>query len=423
MTKDVFYIHICVEFIKDAFHILLYLCKRNIVLFVGGLINMLSRNTIDIIKSTVPVLEQYGVAITKHFYNRMFTNHPELKNIFNQTNQREGRQPQALANTVLAAAKNIDKLETIVPVVVLIGHKHRALGILPEHYPIVGENLLAAIKEVLGDAATNEIINAWAEAYGVIADIFIQVEEELYQKAEANGGWRLFKPFKVVNKVKENDVIISFYLEPEDGETLPEFEPGQYITVRVKAPGEQYTALRHYTISQPPTNENVYRISVKREAEKTPNGLVSNYLHDHVEIGSTVEVSAPAGLFTLTSNNNPVLFISGGIGVTPLNTMLQSIENDREVAFIQCVRNEKLETFKDQIASKVQQLNGTYKAKYSDTEGYINAQDLTPFIKENTEVYLCGPTPFMESVIQLVSELGLKPENIHYEFFGPAMAH
>ena len=80
----------------------------------------------------------------------MFTNHPELKNVFNQTNQREGRQPQALAASVYAAAANIDSLEAILPVVNLIAHKHRALGILPEHYPIVGENLLAAIKEVLG---------------------------------------------------------------------------------------------------------------------------------------------------------------------------------------------------------------------------------------------------------------------------------
>lgn len=383
---------------------------------------MLSQKTIDIIKSTVPVLEKYGVEITKHFYKRMFENHPELKNIFNQTNQRAGRQPQALANTVLAAAQNIDKLETIIPVVILIGHKHRALGILPEHYPIVGENLLAAIKEVLGDAATNDIINAWADAYGVIADVFIQVEEELYQKVEENGGWRLFKPFKVVKKVKENDLITSFYLEPEDGKKLPDFEPGQYITVRVKPNGEQYTAMRHYTLSQAPTNENVYRISVKRENEHTPNGVVSNYLHDFIEVGSTIDISAPAGLFTLTKNNNPVLFISGGIGVTPLNTMLQSIDGNREVTFIQCVRNEKVETFKEQIEGKVKELNGTYKAKYSDSEGYLQIEDLKPFVKENTEVYVCGPTQFMEKVIHMANELGVKRENIHYEFFGPAMA-
>ena len=382
---------------------------------------MLSQKTIDIVKSTVPVLEQHGVDITTHFYKRMFTNHPELKNVFNQSNQREGRQPQALAASVYAAAANIDNLESILPVVHLIAHKHRALGILPEHYPIVGENLLAAIKEVLGDAATDEIIEAWADAYGVIADVFIQVEEELYQQAEANGGWRLFKPFKVVRKEQENELVASFYLEPEDGKALPPYQPGQYITVKVKAPEEEYTALRHYTVSQAP-NGNVYRISVKREAENNPKGVVSNYLHDYVEEGSTIQISAPAGLFTLQQNDNPVLFIGGGIGVTPLYAMLDSMEFGRNVTFIQSVRNEKLAVFQDQIQKKINELKGSYFVKYSDTEGYITKEDLSKYIQENTEVYICGPEAFMETVISYVRELGVSEDRIHFEFFGPGLS-
>ncbi len=378
---------------------------------------MLSQKTIDIVKSTVPVLEKHGVDITKHFYKRMFTNHPELKNVFNQSNQREGRQPQALAASVYAAAANIDNLESILPVVHLIAHKHRALGILPEHYPIVGENLLAAIKEVLGDAATDEIIEAWADAYGVIADVFIQVEEELYQQAEANGGWRLFKPFKVVRKEQENELVASFYLEPEDGKALPPYQPGQYITVKVKAPEEEYTALRHYTVSQAP-NGNIYRISVKREAK----GVVSNYIHDYVEEGSTIQISAPAGLFTLQQNDNPVLFIGGGIGVTPLYAMLDSMEFGRNVTFIQSVRNEKLAVFQDQIQKKINELKGSYFVKYSDTEGYITKEDLSKYIQENTEVYICGPEAFMETVISYVRELGVSEDRIHFEFFGPGLS-
>ncbi|MGZ4134492.1 MAG: globin domain-containing protein, partial [Tumebacillaceae bacterium] len=138
---------------------------------------MLSPKTIEIIKSTVPVLEVHGTAITKRFYQMLFTNHPELLNIFNHANQAQGRQQNALAGAVYAAAANIDNLAAIIPVVKQIGHKHRSLGILPEHYPIVGETLLAAIKDVLGDAATDEIINAWAEAYGVIAGAFIGIEK------------------------------------------------------------------------------------------------------------------------------------------------------------------------------------------------------------------------------------------------------
>ena len=149
----------------------------------------------------------------------MFNNHPELLNVFNHANQKQGRQQTALANAVYAAAANIDNLGAIIPVVKQIGQKHRALGILPEQYPIVGENLLAAIKDVLGDAATDEIINAWAEAYGVIADAFIGIEQEMYNEAkEQPGGWEGFRNFVVAKKVKESDVITSFYLKPEDGE-------------------------------------------------------------------------------------------------------------------------------------------------------------------------------------------------------------
>lgn len=381
---------------------------------------MLSQQTIDIVKSTVPVLEQHGVTITKTFYQNMFNEHPELLNIFNKANQQRGRQQTALANTVLAAAKYIDNLEPIVPVVMQIAHKHRALGILPEHYPIVGENLLKAIKEVLGDAATDDIIGAWANAYGVIADVFISVEEDLYQKAEANGGWRLFKQFKVAKKVEENPEITSFYLVPEDGSTLPPFEPGQYITVRAKAPGEEYIANRHYTLSQP-SNPNEFRISVKREDACDPKGVISNYLHNNVNEGDTIEVSAPAGLFTLESSDNPVLFVSGGIGVTPLNTMLQSIESGRDVTFVHTARNENVIAFQEQIENKVNELNGTYRGFYSDSEGYITKEVLAPYVKENTDLYVCGPTPFLETVISIAKDLNIPNEKIHYEFFSPAM--
>lgn len=141
---------------------------------------MLDQKTIDIIKSTVPALKAHGLEITKHFYQTMFINNPEVKPFFNMDRQASGEQPKALAMTVLAAAENIDQLEKLLPVVKNIGKRHVEVGILPEHYPIVGKNLLAAIKDVLGDAATEEVLDAWGKAYGVIADVFIQVEQEIY---------------------------------------------------------------------------------------------------------------------------------------------------------------------------------------------------------------------------------------------------
>jgi len=146
---------------------------------------MLNQKTIDIVKSTVPVLKTHGVEITTTFYKLLFNSNPEVKAMFDMSRQESGAQPQALAGVVLAAAQNIDNLSVLLPAVQKIAQKHVASNVKAEHYPIVGANLLEAIKVVLGDAATEEIINAWGEAYGVIAQIFIDAEAELYAKSEA----------------------------------------------------------------------------------------------------------------------------------------------------------------------------------------------------------------------------------------------
>ena len=141
---------------------------------------MLDQNTIDIIKSTVPVLKTHGVEITTTFYKNMFEKNPEIKPLFNMDRQASGEQPKALAMSILASAQNIDNLQAIMPVVNKIAEKHCDSNVKPEHYPIIGMHLLDAIKEILGDAATDEIIDAWGKTYGVLAEVFIDVEKNIY---------------------------------------------------------------------------------------------------------------------------------------------------------------------------------------------------------------------------------------------------
>ncbi len=167
---------------------------------------MLDERTVDIIKSTVPVLKTHGENITGRFYNLMFQDHPELLNMFNQTNQKKQTQRAALANAVIAAAANIDQLEQIIPAVRQIGHKHTSIGVKPEHYPIVGKYLLLAIKDVLQDAATPEIMQAWEKAYGVIAEAFIGIEKDMYNEA----GWQGYKEFTVIQKTKKAKISHHF---------------------------------------------------------------------------------------------------------------------------------------------------------------------------------------------------------------------
>ncbi|MEF2246008.1 NO-inducible flavohemoprotein [Paenibacillus sp. IITD108] len=402
---------------------------------------MLNSETIAIIKSTVPVLEVHGNAITTRFYQLLFENHPELLNIFNHANQKQGRQQTALANAVYAAAKNIDQLETIIPVVKQIGHKHRSLGIKAEHYPIVGKHLLMAIKDVLGDAATDEIINAWAEAYGVIADAFISVEHEMYVAAEQQkGGWADFRTFVVYKKVEESNVITSFYLKPVDGQSIASFIPGQYISVKVNIPGDDYTHIRQYSLSDAP-GQDYYRISVKREdsLNDKPNGKVSTYLHQNIKVGDTLEVSAPAGDFVLdTESSEPLVLLSGGVGLTPMMSMLNTTlanQPERSVSFVHAAISGEYQAFgeyvkeldkrHDSLSAYVCYEKPTAddiaKQQYNKA-GYIDLEFLQANVDKQSVFYVCGPVPFMKAMYQALKQWGVQDNKIHYEFFGPAMS-
>ncbi|GLB61237.1 NO-inducible flavohemoprotein [Cytobacillus sp. NCCP-133] len=401
---------------------------------------MLDTKTIEIIKSTVPVLEKHGEDITRTFYKLMFTNHPELLNIFNHANQKQGRQQKALANSVYAAAKYIDNLEVILPVVTQIAHKHRSLGIKPEHYPIVGEHLILAIKEVLKEAATEEIIEAWTKAYGVIADAFIGLEKNLYEEAaQKQGGWNDFRTFTVAKKIKESEVITSFYFSPIDGGEIASYLPGQYISVKVNIPGEEYTHIRQYSLSDSP-EKSYYRISVKKEegTDIKPEGKVSNYIHNNLNEGDQIEISAPAGEFVLEQTDKPVVLLSGGVGITPMLSMLHHLdasEISSETTFIHAALNGNVHAFADEV-KEIEENNPLVKAyfcydkptdkdrkeKVFHKEGYVTSDWLQTIVSnKESQVYMCGPVPFMQAMYEALLEAGFKKENIRYEFFGPSL--
>jgi Hemoglobin-like flavoprotein len=182
----------------------------------------LTPEQVDIIKATVPVLEQHGLAITTTFYKNMLNENPELHAIFNTANQVTQHQQKALAGALYAYASNIDNLAALTDAVELITNKHASLYVKPEQYKIVGTYLLAAMKIVLGDALTPEIHDAWAAAYWLLADLLIEKEASLYRSA---GDWNDWREFKIDKKIPESDQITSFYLKPVDGKPLPFFPP------------------------------------------------------------------------------------------------------------------------------------------------------------------------------------------------------
>lgn len=399
---------------------------------------MLQEKTIAVIKSTLPVLEVRGETITRRFYERLFEAHPELLNVFNISNQNQGRQQAALANAVYAAAVHIEKLDSIIPTVKQIGAKHRSLGVLPEHYPIVGEHLLGAMRDVLQESATDEILAAWAEAYGLIAQVFIDVEKELYEAAaEQPGGWKGLRSFRIARRVKESDVIDSFYLEPIDQNPIASYQPGQYLTLRLKAPGVDYAQMRHYSLSDSP-DKSYYRISVKREdgRDSTPGGLISRYIHS-LSVGDTVEAAAPAGEFIIAENEQPLTLLSGGVGMTPFMSYLNTAadrSSNRSIVWVHAVLNGDVHAFADESDRLARRLaNLTRRVVYErptardererrfDAKGYITADILREAgFRPDGAFYICGPEPFMRAMYRMLTQLGVPRVDISYEFFGPA---
>lgn len=403
---------------------------------------MLSENTIAIVKATVPILQEGGETLTRHFYERMFKHNPEVLPLFNPANQAKGAQQQALATAICTYAANIDNLDALGGAVELIAQKHVSLRIQPDHYPIVGENLLESIREVLGEAATDDIINAWGEAYGFLADILIGRETQIYSEQEdAPGGWKHFKNFKVIRKIQESDVVTSFYLEPKDGSKPPTFKPGQYITVRMPSPCG-HTTMRNYSLSDKP-GQSYFRISVKREGDVngSPAGYVSNMLHDNIEVGHVIEIAPPCGEFfldTTEQHNKPLVLLAAGVGITPIMSILLSTlasMPEREIILIQANLHENNQAFRkviDSLAAQHSNLKTHYR--YSDpapkgvirtqnslvSDGFVDATLIESLVNtSDADYYFCGPKPFMVNIYHDLLKWGAPANQIHFEFFGP----
>ncbi|MCL6232343.1 MULTISPECIES: NO-inducible flavohemoprotein [Acinetobacter] len=391
---------------------------------------------IDLVKATVPVLRENGVALTGYFYNRMLGNNPDLKETFNMGHQRSGAQAQALAGAVLAYAENIEDPSVLLPVVELIAHKHVSLNIQAPDYNIVGENLLHSISEVLSISMEDPLIAAWAAAYGQLADLFISTEKAIYeQHQQTKGSWLGWRNFKIAKKVAESDEITSFYLEPSDGGDLPKYEAGQYISVRVLVDELGLKQPRQYTLSTSP-QDNYLRISVKREDQKGDlvPGWVSNTLHG-LEIGSEIEVSAPTGNFFLIDSQKRNVFISGGVGLTPMIAMLNqlvTLDMPQPVTFIHACRSKQVHAMHKHIqdleakyprlstftAYEFPHANDKLGEDY-DAAGRLDLGSMdTALLPINADYYLCGPMPFMAEQQKALIARGIPASNIHSEAFG-----
>ena len=243
-----------------------------------------------------------------------------------------------------------------------------------------------------------------------------------------NGNWTGFRELVLVDKIEECPSIISFYFKAKDGGKLVKHKPGQFIPFKIKTEDTKYkNVIRTYSLSILP-NEDMYRISVK----KIEGGLISSYLHDNLNVGDSIEAMIPTGIFVAkdTPKTEPIVLLSGGIGITPLLSMLYSESQTRNnIHFVQALQNSHIHPFKNDIEAIANTRgikNTIFYADPLDTDkegvnydckGFVNKDWLKDNVPLNAEFYFCGPPPFMKGVENSLLELGVPKEKINYEFF------
>src|SRR6478672_2178730 len=392
--------------------------------------SLLSERSAAVVAATAGVVAAHAEQITARFYPRMFAEHPELLRVFNQGNQATGEQSRALAASVVAYAVHLIDPEAppFDRVLERIAYKHISLGIRPEQYTIVGYHLLGAVGEVLGDAVTPAIADAWNEVYWLFATQLVAEEARLYQQAGVDPA-RPLRPYRVVRKIEETQDVISLILEPADEAGLPDISPGQYVSVFVDLPDGQRQP-RQYTVSSTGLG-NRLQITVRRVrgVGGAPDGRVSTHLHDRIAVGDVLEVSAPAGDFVLQPTDGPLLLASAGAGITTVLPIVEHIartQPDRTVIVAHADRTAQDHALRETVLHVGRQLDDftayTWYAAVDpeDRRSHQGFMDLSNIpLPADIQVFTCGPLPFMRHVRATLLARGIPASRIRYEVFGP----
>jgi ferredoxin-NADP reductase/MOSC domain-containing protein YiiM/ferredoxin len=243
--------------------------------------------------------------------------------------------------------------------------------------------------------------------------------------------WAGFRPMRLTRVERETASVLSLYLDQTEGTPLPAALPGQFLALRLRTTPNGPLLFRNYSMSGMP-GARTYRVSVKRET----NGIVSSYLHDHVQAGDILEVSAPRGGFTLRSGDGPVVLVSAGIGATPVLAMLHSLSSAasrRQVWWIYGARNRAEHPFAKESRELLQTLaNSRSHIVYSkpdsedkpgadyDSVGHVDTPLLERLgVTRDADFYLCGPPSFLRDLTAGLKTRGVDSTRIHAEIFGP----
>jgi nitric oxide dioxygenase len=394
---------------------------------------MLSEKSRPVVQATLPVVAEHIQEIARRFYEHMFAGHPELLDgVFNRGNQVDGAQQQALAGSVAAFASALVNTPGQLPENLLtrIAHKHASLGIHPDQYQLVHDNLMWAIGDVLGDAVTPEIAAAWDEVYWLMASTLISQERGLYS-ARGVRPHTVWREWQVEEKLRETGDVVTFVVRRIDDRLVKTSLPGQYVTVQMRMPdGVQQP--RQYSLTRADDGEHRhFTVKWVHGADK-PDGEVSTLLHNSVQVGDVLIMSLPFGDVVLDDYGAPAVFVSAGIGISPMAGMLSHLVragSRLQIMLLHADHSEDSFALRRQVVDDVQALpNASIYVWYEQDaesqlpvngvfQGLMNLSQVD--LPDGAEYYLCGPLTFMQAVRAALLDRGVRAGDIQYEVFGP----
>jgi nitric oxide dioxygenase len=393
---------------------------------------MLSQTSRPVVEATLPLVGANIAEIADRFYRHMFGEHPELLDgVFNRGNQAEGAQQQALAGSVASFASALLETPERVPEKLLsrVAHKHASLGIAPDQYGLVHDNLMWAIVDVLGDQVTPDVAAAWDEVYWLMANALINIERGLYS-ARGVRPQTVWRPWQVAEKAVESEDVVRFTVRRVDDRLVKTSLPGQYVTVQLTMP-DGTRQPRQYSLVRADDGEHRH-FAVKRvRGNGKPAGEVSNLLHDAVQVGDVLTLSLPYGDVVLDDSGSPVVFVSAGIGVAPMAGMISHLVvagSHLPIRLLHADLDEASFALREQVRADVAALpDASLHVWYERGADAAPGGDVHPGTMDLSGVdlppgagyYLCGPLPFMQAVRGDLLARGVPAREIQYEVFGP----
>ncbi|WP_430331203.1 globin domain-containing protein [Rhodococcus sp. ACT016] len=377
----------------------------------------MSEKHAEVIRATLPVVGENIGAITGLFYTKLFDAAPVLeRDVFNRSNQARGEQQKALAGSIANFATLLisDTDEDPRATIGRIAHKHASLGVSEAQYDVVHTFLFEAIVDVLGEAVTPEVAEAWDAVYWLLANALIDAEKQLYQDADVDAD-TVLRDVQVLEVVRRTDDVVSLVL---DASGFQEPVPGQYLSIGVELP-DGARQIRQYSIVD--FGNGRIEVAVKRD-KSDPLGEVSNFIHDHVAAGTTVVASPPFGDVALPEGDGRVFLLSKGIGNAPFVGILGGMVaqgRKNPVVVIHADSDGASHAFAETTVDLLDKLGGEHVFCYGEPgEAFARAIDERTF-EDSDNVLICGSVDFVAATHKLLDVAGVPDSRIHYEVFGP----